>query len=57
MLASLRIYLLKLDQKKAFAKAKRSKALIGIDQAKSIGILYMVGDEKDYIVATNLFGG
>ena len=57
MLTKLRNYFLKSDLKKAVAKNRRTKALVSVEQAKSIGVLYMVGDEKDYIAATNLFGG
>ncbi|MEI6123877.1 MAG: hypothetical protein WCQ95_09615 [Bacteroidota bacterium] len=55
MIHTIRNFFWKSDIKKETAKLKRAKSFISLEQAKTIGILYNVGDEKDYITVTNLF--
>ncbi len=57
MINTLRNFFWRSDIKRESARLNRTKTIISIEQSKTIGILYNVGDEKDYIAATTLFAG
>ncbi|HNW89535.1 MAG TPA: hypothetical protein PKN48_07710 [Bacteroidales bacterium] len=56
MLESIRKYFWNAEIKNKFPKLIRSKKIIHPSDAKSIGIIYNVGEEKDYLVITRFAG-
>ncbi|HOY33028.1 MAG TPA: hypothetical protein PKW80_14205 [Bacteroidales bacterium] len=55
MLDAIRKYFWNAEIQKKLPKVIRSKQIIHPSAAKSIGILYKVGEEKDYLIVTDFF--
>ena len=53
MFESIRKYFWNTEIQKKLSKLDRSKKIIHPSKAKSIGIIYEVGEEKDYLIVTN----
>jgi len=56
MFESIRRYFWNAEIKKRLPRVARAKKIIHPSQARTIGIIYNVGEEKDYIQVTNFVG-